>query len=218
MPNEDGTVWITYNGEVYNHRALRAELEAKGHVYRSPDRHRDDPPPLRGGRTAVRRAPPRHVRVRDLGRAPARALPRARPARDQAALLRAATRRLRLRLRDQGASAASAPRPPISTSRRSHHYLTFVATPAPRTMFAGISKLRPAERMVVSADGSMTSEIWWTPVRTERRRRDRRLVRAGARVAVDRPPPRVDPQADDGRRARSASSSRAASTRRRTSR
>jgi asparagine synthase (glutamine-hydrolysing) len=35
MPNEDGTVWITYNGEVYNHRALRSELEAKGHVYRS---------------------------------------------------------------------------------------------------------------------------------------------------------------------------------------
>src|SRR5882762_11597623 len=35
MPNEDGTLWITYNGEVYNHQALRAELEAKGHVYGS---------------------------------------------------------------------------------------------------------------------------------------------------------------------------------------
>src|SRR5918999_1240288 len=35
MPNEDGTVWITYNGEVYNHAALREELEAKGHVFRS---------------------------------------------------------------------------------------------------------------------------------------------------------------------------------------
>src|SRR5580693_1830708 len=35
MSNEDGTVWITYNGEIYNHAALRAELEAKGHVYRS---------------------------------------------------------------------------------------------------------------------------------------------------------------------------------------
>jgi asparagine synthase (glutamine-hydrolysing) len=30
-------------------------------------------------------------------------------------------------------------------------------------MFAGISKLRPAERIVVAADGSMRSEIWWTP-------------------------------------------------------
>src|SRR5919107_1633783 len=35
MCNEDGTVWITYNGEVYNHAALRQELESKGHVYRS---------------------------------------------------------------------------------------------------------------------------------------------------------------------------------------
>src|SRR6478672_11376961 len=35
MSNEDGSVWIAYNGEVYNHEALRVELEAKGHVYRS---------------------------------------------------------------------------------------------------------------------------------------------------------------------------------------
>src|SRR5436309_10700501 len=35
MPNEDETVWITFNGEIYNHLALRAELEARGHRYRS---------------------------------------------------------------------------------------------------------------------------------------------------------------------------------------
>src|SRR3954452_23171256 len=34
MSNEDGTVWITYNGEVYNHAELRAELEARGHRFR----------------------------------------------------------------------------------------------------------------------------------------------------------------------------------------
>ena len=31
MSNEDGNVWITYNGEIYNARTLRRELEAKGH-------------------------------------------------------------------------------------------------------------------------------------------------------------------------------------------
>src|SRR4051794_17324954 len=35
MSNEDGTVWITFNGEIYNHHQLRSELEARGHVYRS---------------------------------------------------------------------------------------------------------------------------------------------------------------------------------------
>ncbi len=85
-------VWITFNGEIYNHRALRSELEAKGHRYRSHCRHRDDHPPLRGGGAPLRRAAAGDVRDRDLGRAPARAVPRARPARDQAALLRPAAR------------------------------------------------------------------------------------------------------------------------------
>jgi asparagine synthase (glutamine-hydrolysing) len=35
MANEDGRVHIAYNGEVYNHLALRQALEARGHVYRS---------------------------------------------------------------------------------------------------------------------------------------------------------------------------------------
>ncbi len=35
MSNEDGSVWITYNGEIYNARTLRRELEAKGHKFRS---------------------------------------------------------------------------------------------------------------------------------------------------------------------------------------
>ncbi len=35
MCNEDGTVWIVYNGEVYNHAELRPALERKGHVYKS---------------------------------------------------------------------------------------------------------------------------------------------------------------------------------------
>ena len=33
--NEDGSVWITYNGEVYNFADLRRELESKGHRFRS---------------------------------------------------------------------------------------------------------------------------------------------------------------------------------------
>ena len=35
MLTEDGQVAITYNGEIYNFREVRAELEARGHVFRT---------------------------------------------------------------------------------------------------------------------------------------------------------------------------------------
>lgn len=33
MSNEDGTVWVTYNGEIYNFRELRTDLEVRGHRF-----------------------------------------------------------------------------------------------------------------------------------------------------------------------------------------
>jgi asparagine synthase (glutamine-hydrolysing) len=35
LGNEDGTIQIVFNGEIYNHAALRPELEAAGHRYRT---------------------------------------------------------------------------------------------------------------------------------------------------------------------------------------
>jgi asparagine synthase (glutamine-hydrolysing) len=35
LSNEDGTIWIVFNGEIYNHGEVRPALEGGGHVYRT---------------------------------------------------------------------------------------------------------------------------------------------------------------------------------------
>jgi asparagine synthase (glutamine-hydrolysing) len=35
LSNEDGTLWIVFNGEIYNHLTLREQLIARGHRYRT---------------------------------------------------------------------------------------------------------------------------------------------------------------------------------------
>jgi len=36
ISNEDGTLWIVFNGEIYNHLALREQLIARGHRFSTP--------------------------------------------------------------------------------------------------------------------------------------------------------------------------------------
>jgi asparagine synthase (glutamine-hydrolysing) len=35
MPNEDETVWLSFNGEIYNYKDLRSGLKERGHLFRS---------------------------------------------------------------------------------------------------------------------------------------------------------------------------------------
>lgn len=35
ISNEDGSVWIVFNGEIYNYRELRRDLEQRGHIFKT---------------------------------------------------------------------------------------------------------------------------------------------------------------------------------------
>src|SRR4051812_36449813 len=167
MCNEDGTVWITYNGEIYNHAALRTELEAKGHTYRS---HTDTETIIHlyeeEGPRCVERLQGMFAfgiwdtRRRELflarDRLGVKPLYYAQPA---GGFVFGSEIKALLKHPAIGADL---------DEEAFFHYLTFVCTPAPSTMFKGISKLAPSERMTVRADGSTHVERYWSPLSVER--------------------------------------------------
>jgi len=163
MSNEDGTVWVTFGGEIYNHMDIRPELEAKGHRYRS---HTDTETIIHlyeeeGPRCVERLHGMFHYAIWDER---GRELHLARDRLGKKPLYYAQS--------PGGFAFASEIKallahPALSAELDEEaffHYLTFVCTPAPMTMFKGIRKLGPAERMTVRADGSLEIETYWSPL------------------------------------------------------
>lgn len=162
MSNEDGSIWISFNGEIYNHARLRPGLEAKGHVYRS----RTDTETLI--HLYEEEGPDFLNRLEGMF----------------ALAIWDARRRELLLARDRlgvkplyyavlpgailfGSEIKAILAHPLVSRRVDraalYHYLTFVASPAPRTLFQGIRKLPPATRLIADASGGVRMETWWDP-------------------------------------------------------
>ena len=147
LANEDETVWVVFNGEIYNYRELRRELEARGHRFRT----------MTDTEVIV------HL-YEDLGE---RFVDRLRGM-FSIALWDAARRKLVLARDPFGIkplyyavtdewiafgseikSVLSVPGVQREVDRQAFwDYLTFQYVPDPRTMFTGIAKLPPAHILV----------------------------------------------------------------------
>lgn len=162
MFNEDGTVAVTFNGEIYNHELLRAELERRGHRFAS---HCDSEVLVHlyeeyGVEMVHRLVGMFAFAIWDERRE------RLFLARDRLGIKP-------LYFLDDGETFAFASeiKALLPLLRRREvdpialaHYLTFVAVPPPRTLFAGISKLAPAETLVVTREGPRRPQRYWDPI------------------------------------------------------
>jgi asparagine synthase (glutamine-hydrolysing) len=159
MPNDDRSLWIVFNGEIYNHSAIRAELEAEGFRFRT----RCDTEVIlklyeKMGERCVERF---------LGMF-AFALWDAKRQRLFLARDRIGIKPLywcdvggQLIFGSEARALLEHPAVPRELDLESlYHNLTFLSTPAPRTMFAGIQRLAPGHRMLVDARG-VRIERWW---------------------------------------------------------
>jgi asparagine synthase (glutamine-hydrolysing) len=163
MSNEDNSVWLVFNGEIYNHADHRPGLEARGHRFRSrcdaevvlhlyEEYGPDCVDHLRGMFAFA---------IWDSRR---RQLLLARDRIGVKPLYFAALPRMVLfgsEIKALFGHPALAPR--LNEDALSL-YLTFAATPAPRTLFAGVEKLPPGHRLIIDATtGGRSLERYWQP-------------------------------------------------------
>jgi asparagine synthase (glutamine-hydrolysing) len=163
MGNEDGTVWITYNGEVYNHAELRAGLEARGHRYRS----RTDTETIvhlyeeHGPRCLERLHGMFALAIWDARR---RTLLLARDRLGVKPLFYAQLPH-GLVFGSEVKAILEHPAVPRDLDEDAFgDYLTFGFTPPPATMFRGVGKLGPGEWMTITAAGEVHRQVWWDPM------------------------------------------------------
>lgn len=163
MPNEDGSIMLSFNGEIYNHATIRPELEARGHRYRSRsdtetivhgyEEYGIDVVQRLEGMFAIALWDSRRERfflVRDrIGIKPLYYTVR------NGALIYGSEIKSILQhpwvQRDIDPEAL-------------YHYLTFITTPAPQTLFKDIQKLPPGYILEWDTRGNVRERQYWDAI------------------------------------------------------
>jgi asparagine synthase (glutamine-hydrolysing) len=160
MSNEDASVWITFNGEIYNHLELRRPLESRGHRYRSRsdtetlvhlyEEHGPEMLPLLNGMFAFAIWDSRRERL-FLARDRVGIKPLYYTVADGRFLFGSEIKALLAH------PSVARELDPVAL----YHYLTYYTAPAPQTLFRGIHKLPAGHCMTVDAAGEIQIRRWW---------------------------------------------------------
>tara|TARA_B100000519_G_scaffold203428_1_gene226702 strand:+ start:8371 stop:10275 length:1905 start_codon:yes stop_codon:yes gene_type:complete len=162
MSNEDNTLWLTYNGEIYNHAEIRKELESLGYNKWKTD-HSDTEVILyafqQWGIDCIHRFRGMFAfglwdeinhelwLVRDrIGIKP----------------LYYSIHNNRINFASEIKALLKDQDQHRSVNEESFfHYMTFFTTPAPETLFKGIKKLQAGNWLRISADGTLREHRYW---------------------------------------------------------
>lgn len=163
MSNEDETIWIVFNGEIYNHEKLRTVLEAKGHRYRSrsdtetiihlyEEKGSDCLKDIEGMFAFAIWDNNKHrlFMARDrIGKKP----------------LYYTCRNGVFLFGSEIKSILAYPGVDRDIDVEAmYHYLTFFVTPSPFTLFKDINKLPPGYYMICNKDGNITKTRYWDAI------------------------------------------------------
>ena len=162
MCNEDGTLWLVYNGEIYNHAEIRRELERTGH-HRWKTDHSDSEVILHAfeewGVECLHRF--RGMFAIGLWDARKRELWLIR---DRMGIkpLYYSVHHGRLVFASEIKALLQDPDQKRSVNEEGlYHYLSFLTTPAPETLFEGIKKLPSGCLLRVDGTGKIEEKRWY---------------------------------------------------------
>lgn len=166
MSNADGSIWIVFNGEIYNHLEIRAELEKVGYKYKS----RSD--------TETLIYAYQHYGIDFVNKIHGMYVIAIWDEKEQQLVVyrdRIGKKPFYYTFQNGyfvfGSEIKSIlQHPEISKEvdlESLNHYLTFLIPPAPDTMFKGIKKLPPAHKMILKKNGEYKIERYWDLMNNE---------------------------------------------------
>jgi asparagine synthase (glutamine-hydrolysing) len=175
IANEDESVWITFNGEIYNYRDLRPDLLARGHQFRTNS----------DTETILHLYEEYGLCFLDHLRGMfAFAIWDSRQRRLLLARDRLGVKPLFYRLESGRLAFASElrtlrellPRPPEIDPQSIYDFFGFRYVPAPRTFYRGVEKLLPGHFLVVDPMGVRSHAYWDIPAEEETAKRPKDIA------------------------------------------